>query len=119
MPATATPTTAYRRPSTPPLTRDALLRLCEEATAVSIADWQGPHTRQVLGQVGRAWAMLRAGCLFRIQSPPRPGERTFVLELEMERTPAAGESATRWESYLLPTTLALAETNGGDWTLGV
>jgi hypothetical protein len=115
------PTTA----PAPTLTREELISICE-AAIVPYEKWHNrdsPHSQE---RVGVCWALLRAGCEFRILTHPAHQGDGCVTDADtiwLEITHATfmsiecGRDEEPWEdeTFYLPTRKRLADRAGRDW----
>lgn len=101
-------------------TREDLIAICEKAI-VPEAQWRNRDTPRSQERVGTAWALLKAGCDWRIAEDmydKRPAEREHTIWIQIEY-PGFGtfdwEGPEEDELFYLPTEKRLAERVGGDW----
>ena len=103
--------------------RDELVGICE-AAIVPMDHWHDRDSAGAHEQVGRAWALLRAGCPFRVRWEPEhdgdgcvTSEGTVWVAIEW-RGFQSFENGREWdqeETFYLPTRKRLAEAGGKDW----
>jgi hypothetical protein len=90
-------------------TRQDLITICERAI-VPLAKWSNRDTPQSQKDVGKVWALLKAGCPFTIireeDSPGVVTDETIIwLEIRSPHT----------EIYYLPTLAKIERSSGEDW----
>jgi hypothetical protein len=102
-------------------TREELIAICERAV-VPVDRWDNRDTPSSQEGVGHCWALLRAGCAFRVLAGTErcsTDERTIWLAVmhptfntfELGEDDAGLDAAT----FYLPTPASLDAANGGDW----
>lgn len=105
--------------------REELIKLCEKAIVLE-KNWIDRDSSYSQKEIGEAWALLKAGCDFRILREgcgcTQSDEKTIWIEInycgvgyfegsgDLEK-PAGKES----ETYYIPTEKRLKEANGDDW----
>jgi hypothetical protein len=97
-------------------TRDDLIALCERGI-VPESKWTDRDSAGAQMQLGKAWALLRAGCDFRLASSPEQTEDTHWVEITYEGFDyvemGAGHETT--DLFYLPTASRLERKAGHDW----
>lgn len=97
-------------------TRDDLISICE-AAVVPHAKWHDRDSASAQQGVGKAWALLRAGCEFRIlhEGTLRTDDRTIWVEFDVRDFNyfELGDMGT--VTVYLPTRDRLADAAGRDW----
>jgi len=100
--------------------RKMLIDLCERSI-VNVKSWANRDTHYTQEKIGTLWALLKAGCEFRIMDRESDGElktNDQMIWIEVSEIPgfnymdAGGAKAT--ETFYLPTPKRLAERSG-DW----
>jgi len=100
--------------------RELLIRLCERSI-VNVKSWSNRDSHISQTKVGTLWALLKAGCEFRIMDRDsdancKTNDQTIWVEVseipDFGHMDAGGEKAT--ETFYLPTPKRLAERSG-DW----
>lgn len=99
------------------LTREELIAICE-AAIVPESKWCDRDSESAHRQVGECWALLRAGCPFRISAVGSlcTNEKTIWLYVDsrgFDSFETGGERNT--QSFYLPTRKRLADREGRDW----
>jgi hypothetical protein len=103
-------------------TREDLIALCERAI-VAEENWGNEDTANAQKKIGACWALLKAGCDFRVISSNdgqsvATDERTIWLDVfysgftTFEDGPDAEKEK---EGFYIPTSESLKEANGEDW----
>ena len=103
------------------LTRDDLVSICEDAI-VPMNEWTNRDSAMAHEQLGRAWALLRAGCPFTVRTEPRherdscvTNDETIWVAVEWEGFSFYEGGRLHRETFYLPTRQRLAERSGRDW----
>ena len=98
-------------------TRENLIQLCERGI-VNHVDWSNRDSSSAQMQLGKCWALLKAGCSFDIRTSGSCATDEHTIWLDI-RFPGFGyfESSESYEEELfyIPTELRLTNSNGGDW----
>ena len=101
-------------------TREELIALCERATEEPQSHWYDRDSASARMQVGQAWALLRAGCDFRVEHEPDDAPtisdaNTWWVEITYEGFDyhEIGERST--DTFYIPTAKRLNERADGDW----
>lgn len=102
-----------------PLSRDDLLEICRRSI-VNVHRWGNTlDSGYAQTQIGRCWALLSAGCDFRIMTAQQGDPSvwcTQALRIGVEvDVRIAGTVDSCEEVFLLPTRRVLNVANGGDW----
>lgn len=101
---------------------EELIRICEDAI-VQREQWRDRDTPETQHQVGVCWALLRAGCSYRVRAAPEcwgdscvTDDETIWLEIT---APNFGTfdwgGSPETETFYLPTRSRLEERRGQDW----
>lgn len=99
-------------------TREELIARCERASVLQ-EHWWDRDSAGAQRQVGELWALLRAGCDFRVATDPKSDNRTQWIEVSF-----MGFNHFEWrgindsldtETFYLPTDARLNERDGKDW----
>lgn len=109
-------------PSAPPreITREVLVEICERSV-VPVAEWRDRDTPRSQERLGTAWALLKAGCVWRIAEDmyrDRPQERDETIWIYITYP---GFGTFDWgaeheeELFYLPTEARLKRRTGEDW----
>lgn len=99
-------------------TREELIDICERAI-VSESDWGDRDSHQAQMQVGSCWALLKAGCEFKVitEGSLRSDDRTIWVEIRSAGFSffeyAEEDNAKESANYYLPNPDRLLQ--GGDW----
>lgn len=100
--------------------RENLIRICE-AAVVSVNEWRNRDSPSSQEKVGLCWAMLRAGCDFKVTTEGSGGcvtnDKTIWLEMDWPsfNTFEYGHGEYhREETFYLPTPERL-RVSSGDW----
>jgi len=98
--------------------RAELVAICE-AAIVSEKDWHDRDSQGAQAGVGRAWALLRAGCDFHIHGPdgdPKTTGDTIWLTIWSEGFATVDWGGEREDDLIyLPTRARLKKAEGKDW----
>jgi len=95
--------------------RDELIAICEAAT-VPQEHWNDRDSASAQRQVGEAWALLKAGCAFRVDpSMDDFRGRTIWLEIKSEGFDHKEYGELDISTFYLPSRQRLDEANGKDW----
>lgn len=97
-------------------TREHLIAIAE-AAIVPESQWHDRDSQGAQKQVGECWALLRAGCEFRLSTiePCVTDERTIWLEIDSVGFSYFEEGERSEDTFYLPTRASLAAANGKDW----
>jgi hypothetical protein len=102
----------------PEYSRDNLIEICERAF-VPQSHWSNRDTSGAQKQLGECYALLRAGCGFRIirGSDLRTDDRTIWLEVESQGFAHFDyDGGEDYDTYYLPTPERLESSGpGNDW----
>ena len=97
--------------------REDLIDICERAI-VPHENWRNRDTPSAQEGIGKAWAFLKAGCVFRVltEGSLASDDRTIWIEIDHDDFGTrdwGGPGET--EMFYLPTDARLAAVNGKDW----
>ena len=98
-------------------TREELIALCEEASVLQ-ERWYDRDSASAQQQVGELWALLRAGCDFRVR---RSGDycvtndKTVWVDVTFEGFNWFELREKSTDTFYVPTPERLAERAGRDW----
>lgn len=106
-------------------TREKLIEICESAN-VKESEWLDRDTPKAQMSLGECWALLKAGCDFRVLTKEiNPtglftNEKTIWIEIKHETFNSMelgdeDEDYRKSELYYLPTEARLKSAAGGDW----
>lgn len=96
-------------------TREHLIDLCERGIVPEL-EWNDRDSAGAQQQLGKAWALLKAGCEFRVASDPKSTADTLWIEVTCR-----GFGYFDWdgepdvERFYIPTDLRLRKRAGRDW----
>jgi hypothetical protein len=97
--------------------RDRLIALCERA-AVPKEKWRNRDSASAQMQLGKGWALLKAGADFQINKQ-FSNQDVYSLDIWVEGfrffENGGNEEDRDYESCYIPTEEALAKANGEDW----
>ena len=100
------------------LTRETLLALCERAAAFPKSSWDDRDCAQATLQLGACWALLKAGCAFRVADID---DRLQSIWVEITFTDfhgsEYGQVDNHTETFYIPTEdrLQKREAGSGHW----
>lgn len=97
-------------------TREDLIALAERGI-VPESKWADRDSAGAQMQLGKAWALLRAGCEFRFASSPEQTEDTHWVEITYQgfQYVEQGEGFEETDTFYLPTASRLERKAGHDW----
>lgn len=101
-------------------TREQLLLICE-ASIVPQQKWSNRDTPSAHENIGLCWAMLKAGCNFKILEDAAcnlcTDDKTIWLEISWRNFNSFEyeEGSVDSETFYLPTLNRLKEVDGDDW----
>ena len=100
------------------ITRKQIIELCEKGI-VNHKKWDDRDSASAHKNIGFCWALLKAGCKFRIlkEGSLKTDKQTIWIEVtfsDFMDFENLGETETTKDFYI-PTALRLREANGGDW----
>lgn len=93
-------------------TREKLIEICEKSI-VPHEKWRDRDTAVSQEWVGKAWAFLKAGASFEIESGTN--DRTIWIRITVNGFDAFEGGDPQTESFYLPTEARLERANGEDW----
>lgn len=104
------------------MTREELIDLCEKAL-VPQEKWRNRDSAEAQLQIGRCWALLRAGCEFRIcdreeDDPCLTNEYTVWVEITykgFDYFDSLYDESMDEATFYIPTQKRIEERNGRDW----
>ena len=101
-------------------TRAELIAICERAASVQECDWQNRDSHEAIVQVGKCWALLKAGAEFEIirHGITTTDEQTIWLDITVTRTywnMDYGVDSPAIDTFYLPTPSRLESSAGKDW----
>lgn len=97
------------------ITRKELIRLCENSI-VKENKWHDRDSEKAQIQIGEAWALLKAGCMYREVS-----KNSHTLDIEVFSNgfrwfeSGGEEDCKESRTFYIPTEERLKESKGGDW----
>lgn len=97
------------------LTTEHLIDLCERGV-VPESEWRNRDSAEAQIQLGKALALLRAGCEWRVASTPKTTADTLWVEITYK-----GFAHFDWDggletdTFYIPTDKRLRDTTGRDW----
>lgn len=103
----------------PTYTREDLITICEQAV-VPESKWLDRDSHRSQCKVGEAWALLKAGCDFKVlySGVCATDDKTIWIEIYAEDFNRFewGREVDKWEeTYYLPTRKRLEARPGQDW----
>ena len=98
---------------------EELIKLCE-AAVVPVEKWWDRDSAEAQKQVGKALALLRAGCEWKLADSPESTEKTIWILITYPGFNAVEygrNDRDYWEEdlFYIPTAERLAAREGGDW----
>lgn len=102
------------------ITRDELIHICDLGTRVYFKDWYNRDSPEAMIQLGKAWALLKSGCPFKIltKGSLKTDDQTIWLEITWPGFSAMEDAECEWEidTFYLPTMDRLQKVREGkDW----
>ncbi len=96
--------------------REDLIAICERAI-VPFARWSGRNrdTADAQRQLGECWALLKAGCPFRIEAYAQAGMILVYIDFPEEVGAKPQKEQLKYQRYYLPTVGRLETMAGLDW----
>lgn len=101
-------------------TREELIAICE-ASIRPESVWHDRDSERAHRQVGEAWALLKAGCEFRILNEVGErhslvtDEKTIWVEIDSKGFDYFEMHEMRTDHFYLPTRARLEQRGSGDW----
>ena len=99
-------------------TREELIRLCEKAI-VPCDKWSNRDSSDAIRQIGNTWALLKAGCPFKVltEGNLKTDDRTIWVECTFTNFMGyeCGVDDNAKETNYIPTEKRLKEKKGSDW----
>jgi hypothetical protein len=100
-------------------TRDELIDLCERAIVLE-KHWMDRDSHSSQKGIGQAWALLKAGCEFKviIEGELATDDNTVWIEIFSDgfmRFECGDEVGKERETYYIPTLKRITNANGSDW----
>lgn len=99
-------------------TREFLIEICEKAI-VHHSKWRNRDTFSSQCGLGKAWALLKAGCDFKVmndkKNPPVTDDCTIWIEIYATGFDYFEGGGIEEETFYLPTLSRLKKENGNDW----
>lgn len=99
---------------TPQPTREQLIELCERGI-VPESEWRNRDSSGAQQQLGKAWALLRAGCAFRVADSPRSDANTWWIEFTFKGFNYFEVGELEEDTRYIPTAARLDAHGGSDW----
>ena len=107
------------------MTREELIAICEKAT-VPQSKWWDRDSAGAIQQMGMAWALLKAGCEFRVikednatdiekVSNTITDEKTIWIDITYKGFRAFEGGDEEMTTFCLPTKERLKQVDGDDW----
>lgn len=95
-------------------TREELIDICEKSIVPEF-HWSNRDSHEAHLNIGSCWALLKAGCDFRVLTSGilSTDDRTIWLEIDAKGFTCFEGGAKQSELYYLPTIERLSK--GGDW----
>ena len=99
-------------------TREELIKLCEDGV-VPVDEWSNRDSAAAQNQLGKAWAMLKAGVEYHIEDDVKHG--AWWVEFTYPGFSAFEEGRDKADGYwdedtrYIPTRERLEQAAGGDW----
>ena len=101
------------------MTHEMLIAICERAAAYPYSKWNDRDCAEATMQLGRCWALLKAGCPFYLSraSPCISDARTWWITVNFTDFSGFeyGERNNAQETFYLPTMERLDAEEGGCW----
>ena len=98
-------------------TTEELVGLCERAV-VPVNAWSDRDTPRSQEKIGKAWALLRAGCAWRLAKSPESTPITWWIEITHPTFSSIEEGDPDLvddELFYIPTQQKLDASSGKDW----
>lgn len=103
------------------VTREELIDLCEQGI-VPQDYWHDRDSQGAQASLGKAWALLKAGCDFSLSDSPRSDADTWWIRIRSEgftyfewRGLEPDERILENDLFYIPTSARLDRANGEDW----
>jgi hypothetical protein len=96
------------------MNRDELIALCEKAI-VNESLWSDRDSSSAQRQIGELWALLKAGCEFKLEKNESPGTHSVLVRFNGFSHWVWDKTTKDEDVFYLPTEAKLERANGGDW----
>ena len=97
-------------------TREQLIGICE-SSIVNEDVWSNRDSAMSQKGVGKCWALLKAGCNFKVLTEGGfvTDDRTIWVEIDFRGFSTFEGSGKETSTFYLPTPERLKKSNGSDW----